>query len=228
MESLFQRYVIAGGIMMLFLVPTSFLAVAYIIEGFLLLRKKVLIPQQIKDILVEKSNNRDFDELLEICKKNNSMFSNIMCDVIKVYKEKGTLLKSEFKEILDKYMIFLYYKFRKLRVIYSVSPLMGLLGTIFGIMNAFRHFDMTSKTASVVDLTAGIQEALVTTVWGLCIAIPSYIFFSYFTSKTFKYEEIEIPNAIEEITSSFNLEETDNKIKDNILNQEKVEEQKIP
>jgi len=227
MESLFHRYVIAGGIMMIFLVPTSFLAVAYIIEGFLVLRRKVLIPLSIKNLLIEKTNNKDFDELLEIYKNDNSLFSNIMYDILKIYKEKGALLKSELKEILDKYIIFLYYKFRKLRVIYSVSPLMGLLGTIFGIMNAFRHFDMTSRAASVVDLTAGIQEALVTTVWGLCIAIPSYIFFNYFTSRTFKYEEIEIPKAVEEILSSLHLEEKESENQTTTQNDDEIKEQKF-
>jgi len=69
-----------------------------------------------------------------------------------------------------------------LAVIGSVSPLMGLMGTVIGVMNAFLGIVATGST-NIGAVAPGVAEALVTTVVGLAVAIPAVIFYNYFVAR---------------------------------------------
>ncbi|TVP55059.1 MAG: hypothetical protein EA351_11835 [Gemmatimonadales bacterium] len=69
-----------------------------------------------------------------------------------------------------------------LAVIGSIAPLLGLMGTVIGVMNAFLGIVATGST-NITAVAPGVAEALVTTVVGLAVAIPAVIGFNYFTSR---------------------------------------------
>jgi biopolymer transport protein TolQ len=69
-----------------------------------------------------------------------------------------------------------------LAVIGSISPLLGLLGTVIGVMNAFLGIVATGST-NIGAVAPGVAEALVTTVVGLAVAIPAVIGYNYFVSR---------------------------------------------
>jgi biopolymer transport protein TolQ len=69
-----------------------------------------------------------------------------------------------------------------LAIIGSISPLLGLMGTVIGIMNAFLGITATGST-NIGAVAPGVAEALVTTVAGLAVAIPAVIFYNYFVSR---------------------------------------------
>ena len=64
----------------------------------------------------------------------------------------------------------------------NISPLLGLLGTVLGLMNSFDFIDIGNVGTNAKEVTGGISEALVTTAYGLIIAIFTIIFLSYFNS----------------------------------------------
>ncbi len=64
----------------------------------------------------------------------------------------------------------------------NISPLLGLLGTVLGLMNSFDFIDIGNVGTNAKEVTGGISEALVTTAYGLIIAIFTIVFFSYFNS----------------------------------------------
>jgi len=73
-----------------------------------------------------------------------------------------------------------------LSTIAHISPLLGLLGTVTGLVRCFYIIEKKASSFGVVnpsDLAGGIWEALITTVAGLCIAIPAYIAYNYFVNK---------------------------------------------
>ena len=76
-----------------------------------------------------------------------------------------------------------------LNIIAQVSPLLGLLGTITGLINAFRHIQAAGAVNPSV-LAGGIWEALIATVAGLCVAIPSLIAYVYFSSRVGRWENV--------------------------------------
>ena len=71
---------------------------------------------------------------------------------------------------------------RILSVIGSTATLLGLLGTVTGMVQTFKTIEGAGGMADVTVLAGGIWEALLTTVFGLCVAIPTVVFFHYFES----------------------------------------------
>ncbi len=79
----------------------------------------------------------------------------------------------------------------------SISPFVGLFGTIFGIINAFQSM-AASGSGGLATVSAGIAEALVTTAFGIGVAIPAVVGFNYFVTKTENYV-VEIDNSSSEL-----------------------------
>ena len=72
---------------------------------------------------------------------------------------------------------------RPLAVIADVSPLLGLMGTVLGMIKAFEVVARSGALGQAEMLAAGIAEALLTTAFGLSVAVPSLIFYHYFRGK---------------------------------------------
>jgi biopolymer transport protein ExbB len=77
----------------------------------------------------------------------------------------------------------LYRKTEVLNVIGAISPMLGLTGTVLGMIKSFNVIAATGGTARPDQLAGGISEALITTLMGLLVAIPTMVFFSYFRNR---------------------------------------------
>jgi biopolymer transport protein ExbB/biopolymer transport protein TolQ len=88
-----------------------------------------------------------------------------------------------------------------LATIGSTAPFIGLFGTVVGILNAFQQI-ATQKTAGIGAIAGGISEALVTTAFGLVVAIPAVMCFNYFTSKVEAFD-VEMDNSSSELLDYF-------------------------
>ena len=88
-----------------------------------------------------------------------------------------------------------------LQVIATIAPLLGLLGTVFGMIEAFQQMEMAGKNVDTSILSGGIWEALLTTAAGLSVAIPIVVFESYFRNliDTFKNN---IENSVTKVLTS--------------------------
>ena len=88
---------------------------------------------------------------------------------------------------------FEYEKFNNIfSTIISISPLLGLLGTVFGLMNSFSFIEIGNGGVNADEVTGGISEALVSTAAGLIIAIFTVVFSNYF--KSLKIKKIKLIN----------------------------------
>ena len=88
-----------------------------------------------------------------------------------------------------------------LATIGSTAPFVGLLGTVIGILNAFRKIS-EQKTTGLGAVSGGISEALVTTALGLFVAIPAVMMFNYFTGKVEAFD-VEMDNSSSELVDYF-------------------------
>jgi biopolymer transport protein ExbB/biopolymer transport protein TolQ len=88
-----------------------------------------------------------------------------------------------------------------LATIGSTAPFIGLFGTVVGILNAFQQI-ATQKTSGIGAVAGGISEALVTTAFGLLVAIPAVMFFNYFTGKVEAFD-VEMDNSSSELIDYF-------------------------
>ncbi len=177
-----------GGVVMYPLLICSLIALTIIIERLVNLRvSKVLKQSNIEPVTIMVEGGM-IEKALEACKKTPSIFNNI----IRAGLEHRDLSREEVKEAiadagrhetpkLQRYLT-------TLGTIVGISPLLGLLGTVVGMIKVFKVISEVGAGQAGA-LSAGIAEALITTVTGLSIAIPSLVMYNYFQKKA---EEIVI------------------------------------
>ena len=185
-----------GGIMMYPLLLSSLLAVAIIIERLIILRRKKVIIPEIVGVVEQFNSVNDLDLAKKICARFNGPMPNI----ISLALENNALEKNEMRELLEDQGRQEVSKLEKrlgiLDTIASAAPLLGLAGTVLGMIRVFNVIkDQGIGQASA--LSGGISEALLTTVTGLFIGIPALVFYNYFINKTESYAlEIEKQSGI--------------------------------
>jgi len=179
MLELFER----GGIMMYPLALASLTALALMIERAFALRKKKIIIPEILAVVKNFSTLKDIDLAKSMCEKYDSPFSNI----VKLSLDYHVLSKGELREVIEDNGRQEARKLEKglvaLETIAAISPLMGLLGTVIGMVRVFEVIK-DQGIGQTAALSGGISEALLTTVSGLFVGIPVLIAYYYFSSKS--------------------------------------------
>ncbi len=176
------EFLMRGGILMIPLGICSVLAVAVILErSFSLRTRRVLrldVLQRVKDLLVDNK----IGEAMTVCRRQPSVMGRILLSAIMNHDRDREELKTIVEDAgrqevpaLDRYL-------GVLGTISAVAPLLGLTGTVFGMIRTFAVIS-EKGIAHPSQLAGGISVALITTATGLVIAIPALIFFNYFTSK---------------------------------------------
>jgi biopolymer transport protein ExbB len=179
MFELFER----AGIMMYPLALASLIALAFIIERAVSLRKRKILIPEIISIVKSFSSIKDIDMANSICTKYEGPLPN----VIKIGLQNCDLSKNEIKEMLEDQGRQEIRKLGKglavLETIAAIAPLMGLLGTVLGMVEVFAVIK-EQGIGQTAALSGGISQALLTTVTGLFIGIPALIAYNYFTNKS--------------------------------------------
>jgi len=179
MLELFER----GGIMMYPLLLASVVAVVFIIERAFALRKRKIIIPEIISVVDNFSSAKDVEFAQNVCSKYNGALPNLL----KIVLQNFHLPKNEIRELLEDQGRQDIRNLEKglgiLETIAAIAPLMGLLGTVLGMIQVFAVIKVqgVGQTAA---LSGGISEALITTVTGLFIGIPVLIVYNYLTNKS--------------------------------------------
>lgn len=171
-----------GGPVMYPLLLCSIIALAVIIEKLITLRRKKVIVPEVVGVLNNIKEPGDMGLALSICEKHKGPFANI----IRLGLENYDLSREELKETLsdqgrqevhqlEKGLIFL-------ETIGAIAPLLGLLGTVTGILRVFNVISVQG-VGQATALAGGISEALITTIAGLFIGIPAVFMYNYFANK---------------------------------------------
>jgi len=179
MFELFER----GGIMMYPLMLSSLVALAYIIERALALRKNKVLTPEITFMIESFSSLKDIDKARAVCKKHSGPLGRMVC----LSLDNAHLPHSELRELLEdqgrQEIRVLERGLIALETIAAIAPLMGLLGTVLGMVRVFSVIK-EQGIGQMAALSGGISEALLTTVTGLFIAIPVLIAYYYFSGKS--------------------------------------------
>jgi len=171
-----------GGIIMIPLILCSVLVVGIIIERSIVLRKKKILIPEIINIIETINKPEDIHLALSICQKNQGAFANI----VQLGLENKDLPKFELKELITdqgrQEARSLVKGLVVLETIAGIAPLLGLLGTVIGMIKVFTVISQQGLGQTQA-LSGGISEALITTVVGLSIGIPSLVVYNYFFDK---------------------------------------------
>jgi len=182
------QILIKGGWIMVPLGLCSVIALAIIIEKFITLgaieRKSDRFISTMQEIL--KSNdddNKKINRIIALCEMTPSPLAHILQAGIKKKGREKTEIKEAIQDAGSSEVPYLERHLRILGTIITVSPLLGLLGTVMGMIKAFNVISVQG-VGQPGALAGGIAEALITTAVGLSIAIPSLVFYNYFTHRT--------------------------------------------
>ncbi len=185
------HFITRGGWLMWPLLLCSVISLAIIIERFLFfIRLKRYNNHKIAKIIIDTFSQGKVKEAIDLCNKTPYYLTNIIKAGIYRYNHSKEIIK----EAMENASLYEIPKLEKnlnfLSTLAHVSPLIGLLGTVTGLVRSFYVIEQKASTAGMVnpsDIAGGIWEALLTTVAGLCIAIVSYIAYNYFVHKVNTY-----------------------------------------
>ncbi len=177
-----------GGVVGLVIILCSVVSVGFVVEHFMTIRKTTLMPDVVAADLEELIAQGQVDQAIEYCNDpaNHSLFATVVLAGLERYKgsEFGFAeYKAAVEEAGEDQTGSLYRKTEVLGLIGSIAPMLGLLGTVLGMIKAFNTIAATEGAARPAELAGGISQALVTTLMGLTVAIPTMVAFSYFRNK---------------------------------------------
>lgn len=179
-------YVVKGGILMIPIGICSLLTVTLITERLTSLRRQRIVPKAFLPALKKSIKEDGFDrkKLLTVCKKYRSPAANVMTMAIKRLGMPLEVIERHIEESGMREQLKLRRFLRGLSVIAAVSPLLGLLGTIFGMIEAFQTVaDSGDAMGQAEMLATGIYQAMVTTAAGLIVAIPALLGYHFIAAR---------------------------------------------
>jgi biopolymer transport protein ExbB len=182
----FWQVFLSGGPVMWPILLCSIFALAIILEKFWHLNKIRIDTQKFLSDILDKIKRHEIKEGLQICDKTNSPISHILKAGILKYDR----TREQIKEAIEDASLYEVPKLEKnlstLATIAHISPLLGLLGTVTGMVRCFQTIQAKATSFHPVspgDLAGGIWEALLTTVAGLIVAIPTFVAYNYLVSR---------------------------------------------
>ena len=177
-----------GGSILLIIILLSLFAFTMIFYLALLLRREFFMPSQLREKIDSCLNSKDYFNLARLCKKKSSplarinynVFSEIIKDeknidnelIYKLYEQQGKIQNNKIEQ-----------KFQYILNIASLAPMIGLLGTVLGMYEAFANIQVNFKGVNPIVLANGISKALVTTIAGISLSIILNFFYGLLNNR---------------------------------------------
>jgi len=191
----------AGGWLMLPIILCSILSLTIIGERFWTLRRGNVTPSFVAEQVQEWAARHELDKRHLDQLRDSSALGRVLAAALANRHKPRELIK-EAVEDTGRHVVHELERFlNTLGTIAGISPLLGLLGTVIGMIKVFSAI-IAHGVGNANELAGGISEALITTAAGLTVAIPSYFFYRYFKGRVDEYVvsmEIQAITLIEAI-----------------------------
>ncbi len=179
------QFVMKGGYLMYPIILCSILTVAILFERLFALRRSRIIPEKFIIEVSDLVRQQRMEDALTQCRLNDSSISRILMAGISRHDKSRQQVKEAIEDIgrleaanLERYLTIL-------GTIAGIAPLLGLLGTVTGMIKAFSVISHAG-IGNPQMLAGGISEALITTAAGLTVAIPAFVFYKLLRSRVDK------------------------------------------
>jgi biopolymer transport protein ExbB len=197
----------SGGIVMVPIVLCSILALAISLERLWTLRGQKVVPEELTDKIWQWVENRALSDKQITALQQHSPLGRVLAAGL-ANRHRDRLVMIEAIEDAGRHVMHDLERYlNPLATIASISPLLGLLGTVMGMIRTFRAVTI-SGIGDPSALAGGIAEALVTTAGGLIVAIPSLVAYRYFRGKVdglvvdMEKESLKLVQAIDRTTGT--------------------------
>jgi len=170
----------SGGEVMIVLSLLSMAALSLIVYYFITIKQEKLIPGDFLNRIVGLIEARKYDEAKTLCSANPNLISDITLAGLARKEHEKIVIEEAMQDKGKRSVTGIWQKLSYLADIAAISPMVGLLGTVLGMIQAFNVIAFQAGGVKPVLLASGISKAMITTAAGLIIAIPAMIFYAYF------------------------------------------------
>jgi biopolymer transport protein ExbB len=191
-----------GGLIGFVIIGMSVAALALFIEHAITIRRDKIVPPELVDELEALFEEEEYQEALELCESEPNFLTNILSAGLPKINAGFDAMEKAMDEVSEEETIKLQQKISWLNLIGNISPMMGLLGTVYGMIVAFNTITKLGQNVTPADLSQGISAALVTTMLGLIVAIPTMAAFFYFRNKVVKVS-LELAAIADDLVERF-------------------------
>ena len=182
-----------GGLMMWFILVSSILGLTISFERLFSLRQKRVVPEGLLEKTRQAVRTGSIRAAIQACDEQPSSLGRVLKVGLECFAslvptgvtavEIDTAVGNAMSDAASQELAHLRAPTKMIGFIATVAPLMGLLGTVFGMIKIFDVIGSRGAVGDIRDLAAGIAEALLTTAFGLLVAIPLLFIFEYFRRK---------------------------------------------
>ena len=172
-----------GMIMILVLFALSVTAAYLVFEHVMMLRRSELIPEGLGDRVRQSLGAGRVDDAEKACRETPSLLAFVLLHGLSELEGGWSAVEKALEDAVAEQSARLLRRIEYLSVIGNIAPMVGLLGTVIGMIVAFQQVAVSQASAGAAQLAEGIYQALVTTVGGLIIAIPSLGAFAVFRNR---------------------------------------------
>lgn len=172
-----------AGILIYPLGLASLLASTVTIERLIALSRRRVLPREIREVVESVQPGRDVSVAIEVCRRNPGVFSDVMRVGLELAGEPWEVMRDAVLDTGRQETAHLERHLVWLQTVAQAAPLLGLLGTVLGMIKVFSSISI-SGLGDPQALSEGISEAMITTAVGLAIGIPTLVAYNFLTSKS--------------------------------------------
>jgi biopolymer transport protein ExbB len=162
----------AGGTIGWIIVALSVAMFALLFEHLITIRQATLVPASLAETLHREISSGSFRQADETCRNDSSFLGRVVSAGLAEVQLGYPAVEKAMEDAAQQQAARLFRRLEYFTVIGTIAPMLGLLGTVWGMILAFMEFE-AKPNPTVSELAPGIYRALVTTLQGLCVAIPS-------------------------------------------------------
>lgn len=202
-----------GGWIMVVLAILSILGVYIFVERFMTLRKSMNRNPYLLDRIKDNLRDNDVKSAINYCEKQNTPMSRILAKGVKDYRLDAVSVRQVLENNAGLEIANLEKGLPVLSTIAAVAPMLGFLGTVTGMVQAFWQMSNAGNNIDVSLLSGGIYEAMVTTVGGLIVGIIAIFAYNYLVARVDRVQNLMEADMIEFL--EILAEDKENKVKAN-------------
>ena len=161
-----------AGLIGYLIVLMSVVALALIIENFMTIKREKLAPTNVLDELEDLFEAENWKDAIELCERDKNYLTNVVGAGLAKLGHSFETMQASLREMQTEESVKLFQKIGWLSLISAMAPMMGLFGTVTGMFVTFSAIARAGTGVSPAHLAGGIKMALITTIFGLSVAMP--------------------------------------------------------
>jgi len=176
----------AGGFIGYVIMLLGVVGIALAIEHMITIRRTVVMPPDVLADVEECFEKEEYEQAIALCEERPTFFTNVVAAGLARINAGYKQMDEAMAEAGEEAASGLQHKISYLSLIANIAPMLGLLGTVAGMIGAFQQIEISGATPKPAELAGNIQLALVTTFQGLTVAIPIMMVYHFLKNRVEK------------------------------------------